>query len=454
MAKPPPPPSAPVASPAAAGTTVPLSAWIEIGVFLGAALALDLAVFGGTRFWTVSPHPFWVIVLLISVQYGTSAGLVAVAGSSAVLLSGTLPEQQLDQDYYRYLFNLASAPLAWSVCALMFGELRRRQMMENATLRRDNAEILVREDRLAAAYGRAVRMNEHMETRIASQLKTAFTIFTAGQAVGQLRLGAVLGGVEEMVEKVLSPGKFSLFILNKNTLEAVISNGWAEDDGYLTRIEADHPLYQALLVERRVLSVTNPQDEMVLGRQGILAGPIVHEHTGEVLAILKIEDMGFRDFHLSTVENFKITCAWVGSAFAKAEEYETSQFGGGYDAIRHIMPVESMEPIGEWLTGLAERGGFDLWQLTVAIADDENRDSRAVNKTVGERLMELLRPTDLLFGSHADYARIEALLPAATEDEVAGIVATLEDVFSRAPSPVTVEARLICQGMASAGETA
>lgn len=415
--------------PASVGTMVPRSAWIEMALFLGIALVIDTAILGGNRFWSVSPHPFWIVVLLLSIQYGTSAGLVAVVASSLVLLVGNLPEQRIDQDYYTYLFDLVSAPLGWAVSALTLGELRRRQMTENARLRLEVAEATLREDSLARAYGRVTKLNERLETRVAAQLKTVFTIFTAAQAVEQLQVGAVLVGVEDLVQELLSPTKFSLYVLNRNTLEAVIAEGWADDDPFLTRIEASHDLFRALIGERRILCVANPVDELVLGGQGVLAGPIVHEHTGEVLAVLKIEDMGFLDLHLSTVENFKIICEWVGSAYAKAEEYETSQFSLGRGAMRHLMPVNTLTPLASWLSGLAFRAKFELWQMTVSIQRLEGVDMRAVNKDVGSILMRFLRTTDLPFASYGDYTQLQALLPATAAVGIPVVIRKMEEAF-------------------------
>ena len=52
-------------------------------------LLADHLLFGGDRFAAVSPHPFWIVVLLIAAQYGTSEALAAAALASAALLSTT-----------------------------------------------------------------------------------------------------------------------------------------------------------------------------------------------------------------------------------------------------------------------------------------------------------------------------------------------------------------------------
>jgi polysaccharide biosynthesis protein PelD len=103
---------------------------LESLVMLGIALAVDQAFFKGDRFWTVQPHPFWVPVLLVAVQHGTNAGLLAAGAATAALLIGNLPPQGIDQDYYAYLFEITWQPLLWMAAALILGELRTRQVRD------------------------------------------------------------------------------------------------------------------------------------------------------------------------------------------------------------------------------------------------------------------------------------------------------------------------------------
>jgi len=48
---------------------VRVSAILEIAMFLGVALAADRIFFDGSRFRSAPQHPFWILVLLVAVQY-------------------------------------------------------------------------------------------------------------------------------------------------------------------------------------------------------------------------------------------------------------------------------------------------------------------------------------------------------------------------------------------------
>src|SRR5690242_11002358 len=106
------------------------SALIELAAFFAAALAIDWAAFGGTRFAGVSPHPFWLAVLLVSVQYGISEGLLAAALASAALLLFNVPPAALGQDLHLWLMQVLRLPVLWFATALVVGELQQRHLRE------------------------------------------------------------------------------------------------------------------------------------------------------------------------------------------------------------------------------------------------------------------------------------------------------------------------------------
>ncbi|MFN3076151.1 MAG: hypothetical protein ABT940_04590 [Alphaproteobacteria bacterium] len=414
---------------------IPRTVWIETLLFLGIVLVVDRLFFDGTRFFSVSPHPFWFIVIMVAVQYGTTSGLLSVVLSTLALLVGNVPAQALEQDYYAYLLSIIVAPVGWMTAALVLGELRRRQFAEEARIRQALAGATEREETLAKAYANVSQVNARLETRVAAQLKTGFTIFNAAQAVERMKTGSVLLGAEKMILELLAPSKFSFFVLNKNVLEAVYDHGWTAEDRFDHRISHDTNLFRALVTERRLLCVTNADDEFTLGGQGLLAAAVVHAGTEEILGVFKIEQMGFLDLHLTTVENFRLICEWIGSAYARAEEYETSIFSTAPSEVRYLMPMTVLEPLSKWLGNLAYRAKFDLWVMTVSFAEKSGMDSRQISNLIGQILLDYLRTTDLMFHSWKDARTLQVLLPATPSANVAIVKTKIEAAILESMPP-------------------
>src|SRR5687768_10613974 len=107
---------------------VPLSALLQLVGFFVVALVIDHTLLEGNRFAGIQPHPFWIPVILLSLQFGTHAGLLAVVTASACLLVGNLPEQMLSEDRFSYLLHLSTQPLLWLATALVIGKMRSRQL--------------------------------------------------------------------------------------------------------------------------------------------------------------------------------------------------------------------------------------------------------------------------------------------------------------------------------------
>ena len=208
------------------------SALIEIGLFFLVAIAIDSAFRDGTRYWDIAPHPFWFIVVLISCQYGTKEGLIVSIVASLILLANNIPSQQFSQDRYEYWFSVVQRPLLWSTMAVLVGELRMRHLRERNVLRQEIADTRGRETIITNDYHRLQRFKEDLEVRVASQLDTVLTIYEVARAIQKVEPDEVLRGVIQVVNTMMNPKKFSLFLLKNDRLELTIQHGWQEDDTY------------------------------------------------------------------------------------------------------------------------------------------------------------------------------------------------------------------------------
>jgi hypothetical protein len=304
------------------------SAIVEIASFLTAALLVDFAFFDFGRFADVSPHPFWIVVLLCAVQYGTTEALVAAAASSAALLAGNLPVQSFDQDLYQWLFEATLQPLLWTVAAVVFGELQGRVRRERDALREEVLQSRKREEVIAAAYRKLDARRESLEARVAGQLRTVFAIYNAAKGIERMATHEVQAGVAELVNTVMSPRRFSLFLLKGETLELASCEGWDSAETVFARsFDGQSPLFQAVVGSHRTLVAAVAEDERALAGEGLLAGPLLNVDSGEVVGMLKIEEMGFLDLSVTSIENFRLLCEWIGTAYAHARRFESAMHG-------------------------------------------------------------------------------------------------------------------------------
>ncbi len=391
------------------------SALLEIALFFVLAVLLDQFVFDADAFWYVTPHPFWLIVLLITVQYGTKEGILAALVATTILLVSGIPEQPLDQDLYDYLFSIVRRPLMWFVAAVLLGELHMRHMRERDHLRRQLAEARKNEKVIADAYRRQQAVKSHLEVRIAGQMRTVISMYQAVKSLEQLDSGKVLFSIMDMIRAVMSPQKFSVFILGQDALEAAVHSGWTGKDSYLRIIGAQHPLFQEVVARRRTLNIANENDEKLLDRQGVLAGPLINAETGEVIGMLKIEKLDFIELGWTNIKNFEVVCEWIGTVYGNARKFHAAKENSVINDSGLFLSSNYYTRQTAFLTSLARRHGFALAQIDIVLQnhDELPKEVRSLAPAALSRAVDqVLRTTDLAFDRRNNGREFTIILPA------------------------------------------
>ena len=392
-----------------------VTALVEMAIFFTVALLLDRYVFDGDRFRDAAPHPFWAVVVLVSLQYGTNEGLLAAVASSAALLIGNVPPQPLALDLFAYLFELSKTPLMWAATGLVVGELRSRQLRERADLRKRLAESENQAQVITAAFEGISAAKDELEARIAGQFRTLLTVFRAAMAVERLDVAGVFEGANALVAAILNPEKFSIWLLKDAQIEMNRAFGWKDDERYKRVFLDDHPLYRKTIAERGILCVARATDEKALAGEGVLAGPLQDPETDEVYGMLKIEVLGLLDLTPTTIENFQLLCDWVGSNMAIAKRYEDAKSERILDPEAGLLSAQLFDRQKEFLTKLAERVDFDLTMVIVGFEGEgelSRDEALTVGRIVAVAVGQWLRETDLAFQWLPVGRRFAILLPA------------------------------------------
>jgi hypothetical protein len=392
-----------------------LSALVEMALFFAIMLVLDLVLGSGDRFYHVSPHPFWIIVLLVACQYGTVEGLATALAATFILLFGNMPEQSIQQDMYSYLFSVALTPLLWLIAAVSLGELRLRHVRERTRLQQELASAQEREDKITQSYQWVRDLKEKLELRIAGQLRSSVTTYQAARQMESLSPQDVIGGLQELVSAVLNPDKFSIYTLDANGLTTVLTQGWRDTDTYARNFPARSEFYRAVIGSRQLLCAVNTEHEQLLAGQGVLAGPLVDRASGEVMGVLKIEKLGFTDLNLSSIETFGAICEWAGMAMANARKYQLAKSDSIVSPDNNLHTASYFRRHSEYITALGKRVGFNVTMVLVKLANgdamtEENRVR--VARMLSESVQKVLRQVDLAFDYQGTSEEYSIILPA------------------------------------------
>lgn len=397
-----------------------IKAILEIIIGLGFFVVLDLLLNGmdGNRFWGVNPHPFWIVVLFIAVQYGAAEGLSAAILATVFYLVGNIPAQPEGVSRYDWLYAVCINPVLWIVVGWILGELRQRHVRERDRLMRELEESQQREDLISDSYKFVKNRKESLEIQVSGQLSSSIEAYRAAKSVETLDPKSVMRGVEQLVKAVLGPQKFSLFIFHDNKLTATIVHGWSPEDRYTQEIDSFSPLYQAVVGQQEMLVVANEQHETILDGQGIIAGPIMDGDKGNVVGMLKIEQMDFISLSLNTVETFRSLTEWIGTALINARNYQTVKADAIVNPERSTLTYSYFKRQSDYLAKLAKRVGFNLTMLVIKLNDPKtlsDTDRVTVARQIGESVKTVLRNVDLAFDYQTDGEEFSILLPATAQ---------------------------------------
>ncbi|MEZ5354040.1 MAG: GAF domain-containing protein [Bryobacteraceae bacterium] len=376
------------------------SSMVETVALLAAALVVDASLLAGDRMESIQPHPFWIVVLLAASQYGTKAGLAAAALATLALRLFHLPPLGFEYDLYSWLWKAVWQPVAWMLAAGGFGALRSRHRNRERTVE-ERLQSTVRSEReYAAAWERGESVRKKLEETVAANLRSAVTLYLAAQEVEKLEPLDVLHGAQSMVAAGLSPDRFSLYLLDGRRLIGALRHGWPEGQAFPWTYTAGSPLFQEVIANRKTLCAARAGDREALGGEGVLAGPLVVEETGEVIGMLKIEETGFPALNLSALQNFDVICRWIAAAYWKALKYQDSHLSQAFNTRTGILSHAFYEQQSLFLTRVARRLDFPLMTLSVRLSnagDLHETERAAVAGVLGASVQSVLRGIDLAF---------------------------------------------------------
>jgi hypothetical protein len=300
------------------------SAIIETVLFLTAIMLLSIFVGDEHRFISVAPHPFWIIVLLITLQYGTNEALVASVLCSLVLLVGNLPEQSLSESMYGYILHVLSLPFLWIVTSLILGSIRTRQENEKTRLENQLRKAKDATHVITEGYNAVKKAKEQLELRLASEKCSVLTMYEVAKSLETTDPSEAPAAVAKLVSVTLKPIKFSIYRWKDNVLTLDAAYGWKDTDNFSTKFDGSSPLARNMLKKKRsFLSIINEDDENILKGQGIIAGAIFDKRTGKIFGMLKIEEIAFMDLGIRTLETFLIVCEWIAYVYTNVDKYQS-----------------------------------------------------------------------------------------------------------------------------------
>ncbi len=239
-----------------------------------------------------------------------------------------------------------------------------------------------------------------MERRLASEMQTALMAYQAFKKLELLNKVDIIKGALDLTKALVAPEKCSIFLLEDNLLKCIAMDGWNEEDPFSVRFGADSSLFQEVIGKDRVVSIINPNDRNALGKEGIVAAPILVPDEHKVLGMIKIESIPFLQLRLSTIESLRSIGEWVGTAYASYLAKQAAEEGQFVSGKSELLTMSFYQYEKEFLVNLGKRLKINITLINITLDDAEAHslpEQLEIAKTFRRVIKENLRLTDQAF---------------------------------------------------------
>ncbi len=262
----------------------------ETVLLIGAMTIVDAMYFGGHRFQDVQPHPFWLPILLVAVQYGIGGGAFAALCATAALYTGALPPRGEDIEFYSYLGSLAGQPAAWLMTASMLGALRTVHIWRETSLTTTLRESEDRAMAIADGLRRSLREIDRLEHRIAADTATVDGLLRGLGQANMKNAHAFAGSMNGLVHDLLGAASFTVYLRTQAGLEAAVTEDEEADiTGHRPVIPKEAPLIRLLEAPGRVIERSNdlPGEHLPAGALAVVS--LFSQRTARLHGVLVVE---------------------------------------------------------------------------------------------------------------------------------------------------------------------
>ena len=241
---------------------------LEGSLIFSVLLVIEWVTPGPAILAHLSPHPFWIPVILMSVQKGSASGLAAAGLATGLAWVAGWPAQTSQEDFYTYSLRIWREPILWIIAALVIGARRNRQIRDRQALE-DRLRLTEEQRNTLGSYCdelHAELADFERERATALNCPVEFAL----EALYNLRAQTTPDWSEDLRAAMacwLGPAQWTLHLLRSGVLYPAVATagGLQESNQALARLHA------AALGLKRPICVFERWDAALLDGIGILA---------------------------------------------------------------------------------------------------------------------------------------------------------------------------------------
>jgi hypothetical protein len=307
---------------------------IELVVLFVLLIAIERLIMSPGDFAKLQPHPYWLPVILLSLQYGTADGVLAAAVAILVSMATGWPSQGVGEEYYRYIVRVWAVPITWIMMSILIGEVRARQRSQIVELKRD---LVTTRDQAEGITSHCYKLEDKIQ-RLEREFATveASSLDTLVAALQDLRRGDPRAWPETLARAhrgLVGSGTIEVLLRTERAYFLVAQSAIADGKGPAVAAGGQRGdgaafvlLLDKVMAGRRALSAQNVDDAIALDGLAAMAlplamtvagsGPDGAEPTSRIIGVLLVETLPPERLNVDTENRLEVLAREVSQALA------------------------------------------------------------------------------------------------------------------------------------------
>lgn len=418
--------------------------YIEAFTFYLLLIAINAQLFPHLpAYYTVTPHPFWIGILLFGMRYGVGPALFSGAFSAFLYLGlcWLAVERYLFEDLNFYLlpslFVIVSAGVGLTVQRLhiKIDSLKRKIF----SLKEEIRPLIKEVDTLN-------KVNKGLEKRIVTQISSLVTLYTGTRNIHLTDPTKIYEPLLTFVAKNLEATEASIYLKHGDQLRLHGQVGWSEENikERPSVIIGANSIAGLAAQKNAIVSIRElSNSEISMGDKGdaLFAGPLRKDENGETVAILAVQMLPILKFNSATMNLFSMLLSWgshaIGQAYLFADLKARAMLDPEFDlhTSQYLLNRASDE--------FQRSQKYSLpFTISVIRINEFNQYKTALRKVLLSSLIEIAhrhcRDIDVI-AKHPNHEDSIVILHNTVNDDKASEVMKLVEVdMTKTPTPTTL----------------
>ncbi len=291
-------------------------------------------------FYGVSPHPYFIIILMMASRYGLFAGLFS-ATACGMVFSGLV--------YFSSQNLVYTDPVAiknivlFMLVGWLVGEIRQGSIKKTQFAEQEKERLKITADKLNEENQRIKKINTEMENRISDDVSTFSNLYETSRQLQSFDLQEIYTAILNILVQHLEVNECSVYTFENDQL--VLKETTGEEDKIVGTINIafeDNIIAKAVR-DKKVYSIRDMLEygkaDSISKSSAVMAAPLI-KSDGSLIGALSIEKMPFFQITSSSVKIFSMLADWVSTDIENALYFQEVKNKNILDEVLNVYTLD------------------------------------------------------------------------------------------------------------------